>query len=159
MKKNIILSMIVGTIAGFLIYEKCQSKMICKMEEDDIKFHEFYDILIQWIKVHQKGYTLTDYFRKYNYKTIAIYGMRELGQALLAELKDTEIEVKYAIDKNADNIRVDADVYKPDDDLKKVDVIVVTAVHYYSDIEVGLKEKISCPIVALDDVVYEAYHE
>ena len=79
-----------------------------------------------------------------------------MGKALIEELKDTEIEVKYGIDRNVDKMDTQTDVFKPDEDLPEVDVIVVTSVHYYADIEMGLRDKLKYPIVALNDVVYEA---
>ena len=38
------------------------------------------------------------------YKEIAIYGMSYLGERLADELAGSDITVKYAIDRNADNI-------------------------------------------------------
>lgn len=154
MKRNMILP-VIGMVIGVVLGEKRQVKRIYGIEEDNAKFHEFYDILIQWIKVHQNGRTLADYFRRYGYKTVAVYGLMELGKALIEELKDTEIEVKYGIDKNVDKMHMQTDVFKPDENLPEVDVIVVTAVHYYADIEMELRDKLKYPIVALNDVVYE----
>lgn len=155
MKRNMILP-VIGMVIGVVLGENRQVKRIYGIEEDNAKFHEFYDILIQWIKVHQNGRTLADYFRRYGYKTVAVYGLKELGKALIEELKDTEIEVKYGIDKNVDKMHMQTDVFKPDENLPEVDVIVVTSVHYYADIEMGLRDKLKYPIVALNDVVYEA---
>ncbi|MCM1415710.1 MAG: hypothetical protein NC430_07270 [bacterium] len=155
MKKNMVLPAL-GMAMGVVLGEKCQVKRAYEIEEDNAKFHEFYDILLQWIKVHQSGRTLADYFCRYGYKTVAVYGLKELGEALIEELKDTEIEVKYGIDKTVDKTYRQIDIYKPDDDLPEVDIIVVTAVHYYADIEMALRNKLKYPIVALNDVVYEA---
>ena len=37
-----------------------------------------------------------------------------------------------------------------------VDAIVVTAVTYFDEIEEMLSEKVSCPIISLEDIIYEA---
>ncbi len=153
--KEIALSMI-GMVMGFVLGEKCQEKQIYKLEENSTKFHEFYDVLLQWVKVHQSGRTLADYFRKYGYRTIAIYGMKELGIALWAELEDTGIVVKYGIDNKVNKMDVNINMFKAKDNLEEVDAIIVTAIHDYADIEMELKDKMKCPIVALNDVVYEA---
>ena len=131
-------------------------KYIRMIETDNAKFHEFYGILLQWIKVHQSGHTLADYFVKNGYKTVAIYGMKELGQALLKELVNSEVKVICGVDRDADSIFAAADVYKPDEKLPDVDVMVITAVYYYTEIALYMAEKVKCPIVSLDDVVYEA---
>lgn len=95
------------------------------------------------------------FFTQNSYKTVAIYGMKELGERLYDELKDSEIEVKYVIDKNADTIYADVDVIEPEDTLEDVDVIVVTAIHYFDEIEEALGAKVDYPVISLEDVVYE----
>lgn len=153
--KNVVLP-VTGMALGFLIGEKCQEKQVYKLENDNAKFYEFYDVLLQWIKVHQSGRTLADYFHKYGYRTVAIYGMKELGLALWTELQDTGVVVKYGIDNKVNKTDVDVNLFQSKDNLGEVDVIVVTAMHDYADIEMELKDKMKCPIVALNDVVYEA---
>ena len=39
--------------------------------------------------------------------------------------------------------------------LEKVDAIIVTAVSFFDQIEEELSEKISCPIISLEDILYE----
>ena len=84
----------------------------------------------QWLRIRQEGKTLVDFFEKNDYKTVAIYGMKELGERLYDELENSGITVKYIIDKNADTIYADVDVLTPDDELEPVDVVVVTAIYY-----------------------------
>lgn len=153
--KKVALS-VIGTAMGFVLGEKCQEKQVYKLEEENVKFYEFYDVLLQWIKVHQNGRTLANYFQKYGYRTVAIYGMKELGMALWKELKDTEIVVKYGIDNKVTQTDANVNLFKSKDNLEEVDVIVVTAIHDYADIEMELKDKMKCQVVALNDVVYEA---
>ena len=81
--------------------------------------------------------------------------MKELGERLYDELKDSDIKVLYAIDKNADAIYAEVDVLTPDDDLPEVDLIVVTPVHYFDEIEEMLADKVDCPVISIEDVVYE----
>ena len=64
-------------------------------------------------------------------------------------------KVKYIIDKNADCIYSDVDVITPDDDLEQVDVIVVTAIYYFDEIEEMLSQKVDYPIISLEDILYE----
>ena len=63
--------------------------------------------------------------------------------------------MRYAIDKNADMIYANVDVVTPDDELEPVDVIVVTAIYYFDEIEEDLSEKVDCPIISLEDILYE----
>ena len=149
-------SAIIGIAADELIIGKMLRKDLDKKDDELMKFREFYQILLQWIRVYQEGRTLVNYFRKNNFKTVAIYGMRELGEALLDDLRGSEIQVKYGVDKSADSLYVDIDMYSPDDEMEDVDVLVVTAVHYFVDIEDVMRKKISGKIVSIEDVVWEA---
>ena len=109
----------------------------------------------KWLTLKQQGKSLVQYFERNQYKTVAIYGMKELGERLYDELKDSDIKVLYAIDKNADAIYAEVDVLTPDDDLPEVDLIVVTPVHYFDEIEEMLADKVDCPVISIEDVVYE----
>lgn len=109
----------------------------------------------QWVIVKQEGKNLVKYFEDNDYKSIAIYGMSYLGERLLDELKDSGIEVKYAIDKNAENIYSEVDVKNLQDDLPKVDAIIVTAVYYYEEIEAELSGLVDYPVISLEDILYE----
>ena len=109
----------------------------------------------QWIILKQKGISLVPYFKEHKYNRIAIYGMSYLGERLLDDLKETEIEVVYGIDRNADSLYSDVDIISPDDDFMPVDAIVVTATFYFDEICDNLQSKVSCPIISLEDVLYD----
>ena len=63
--------------------------------------------------------------------------------------------MQYGIDKNADNIYMDVNIVTMEDELKPVDAIVVTPIFFFDDIEEELSQKIDCPIISLEDVLYE----
>ena len=96
---------------------------------------------------------MTEYFHKNDIQSIAIYGYKELGERLYDELKGSDIEIKYIIDKNIDYIRAEIDVYSPDESLPQVDAIVVTATYYYDEIEDELNDMGDFLIISLEDVV------
>lgn len=159
-KSSFGLTAILGVVAGLVVGEttvgQARRKAMKRLEEEDIKFHEFYATLLQWVHIHNEGKTVGAYLKKLGYNTVAIYGMKELGEELFHELKDGEVEVKYAIDKNADELHVGMDIYRPDEELEPVDAVIVTAVHWFDEIEMDMKEKLGCPVLSLDDVVYDA---
>lgn len=144
-----------GAVAGGMAVKTSTTKSIEEKQETLKKVHVLYCAFDRWLQIRQEGRTLAEYFEKNNYKTIAVYGMKELGDRLVDELKDSEIKVCYAIDKNAYQIYSDIDIVTPDDDLEPVDVIVVTAIYYYDEIVDVLNNKANCPIVSLEDILYE----
>lgn len=157
MKKALstLLGMAAGAAAGGIAAKQASVKKIKKMNEGGAKVHELYMAFDQWLQIRQEGKTLVEYFTKNGYKTVAVYGMKELGERLIDELKGSGVTVSYAIDKNADCIYAEVDVVTPDEELAEVDVIVVTAITYFDEIEEMLCEKVDCPIVSLEDILYE----
>lgn len=145
---------VAGAVAGGLTVKTSTTKKIEGQQETLKKVHELYCAFDQWLHIHQEGKTLVEYFKNNNYKTVAIYGMKELGERLVDELRDSDIKVCYAIDKNANQIYSDIDIVTPDDELEPVDVIVVTAIYYFYEIEEMLNEKVDYPVVSLEDILY-----
>lgn len=148
-------STIVGAVAGAIALFKVQEGFLVKKDEKINKFKAYYNVLNQWLIVKQNGKNLYQYFEKNSYKTVAIYGMGELGNRLYDELKDTDIEVKYVVDQNADTTYSEVEVLGKEDALEEVDVMVVTAIFAYDKIERDMRKKISAPIISLNDVVYD----
>ncbi len=81
--------------------------------------------------------------------------MSYAGETLLNELKDTMVHVVYGIDNNAGGIYSDIDIFSMEDNLPPVDAVVVTATTYFDEIEEKLREKVDCPIISLEDILYE----
>ena len=80
--------------------------------------------------------------------------MSDAGCKLYEELKNSNIVVKYVIDKRM--IETDIEVVTIDDDFKEVDIIIVTAIYEYNEIVKELKKKTKSPVISLEQVVYEA---
>ena len=83
--------------------------------------------------------------------------MKELGERLFDELRDSEVEVKYIIDKKADTMYADVDIITPEEPMEEVDAIVVTAIHYMDEIEEMLEQKVDYPIISLQEIVDEVW--
>lgn len=56
----------------------------------------------------------------------------------------------------ADSIYLDLDIVTMEDTFEEVDAIVVTAVTFYEEIAEKLEKKLKCPILSLEDILYEA---
>ena len=115
-----------------------------------------YLMMNQWVKVKQENKSIADYLEQNGYKEVAVYGMNYAGETLYNELDGSGVKVKYAIDRDADQKYADVDVISPEADLPDVDAIIVTAITFFDEIEEKLAEKISCPILSLEDILYEA---
>ncbi len=126
---------------------------LISLRNENVKLKEFNELLMMWLQDYQDGRKLVDYFYKRGISSIAIYGFAGLGMAFANDLEDTDVLVKYAIDRNAENVYTELPVLKPDDDLPKVDAIVVAAIHYYGEIKAYMETKVDCAIISLEDVI------
>lgn len=148
-------SVLAGAAAGACAVKKAAAEETKKISARSDKHLELFLMMNQWVTVKQKGKNLSEYFEKNDYQKIAIYGMSYAGETLVDELKGTKTEVVYAIDRNADNIYCELDIVSTEADFAEVDAIVVTAVTFFHEIEKQISEKVNCPILSLEDVLYE----
>lgn len=157
MKKGVIgvISLLAGAASGALGVKHVEKKKVMTERGYANKHLALYKMMTQWVKAKQQGKSLASYFEENDYKKVAIYGMSYAGEALVEELKDSDIQIAYGIDKNANAIYTDMDVVTMDDDLKEVDAVVVTAITFFDEIEEELCMKIDCPIISLEDILYE----
>lgn len=156
MKKGVIsvLSTMVGAATGAGLTAKQIAKEVKRQKELADKHLALYLLMNQWVKVKQEKKSIADYLKNNGYREIAIYGMNYVGETLLNELAGSDIKVKYAIDKNADNIFMDIDVVLPDQILDEVDAVIVTPITFFDEIEELLEKKINCPILSVEDILY-----
>lgn len=150
-----ILSAVMGVAAGIGVTNNFMEKTMKKNSAMSNKHLALFLMMNEWVKVKQEGKSLTEYFEKNGYKKIAIYGMSYAGETLLDELSETDIEVVYGIDKNAESIYLNINVVTMEENLEEVDAVVVTAITFYDEIETELSKKLKCPIVSLEDILYE----
>ena len=157
MKKGVIsvISALTGVALGAGTVGKVSGKSLNIARSMSDKHLALFLMMNQWVKVKQEGKNLASYFEKNGYNKIAIYGISYAGETLIDELKATGVTVSYAVDKNADAIYTDVDVFTIEDDLEPVDAIVVTAITFFDEIEEKLSKKMDCPIISLEDVLFE----
>lgn len=144
----------IGIAVGYAVDKIIRTKSLNYETERVEKFKMYYNLLNQWLSIKQEGQSLSRFFLDNNYKTIAIYGMGELGNRLFLELKDSTIVVKYAIDQEAGYTYSDMEVLSLDNELENVDAVIVTPIFAYRDISEKLSDKVNCPIISLEEVIY-----
>lgn len=154
-KINAIICLLLGFISGRFVSKKIVLSQLNKIKEYSDKHLMLFLMMNQWVKIKQEGVNLSEYFERKNYNCIAIYGMSYVGQTLVRELEKTEIKVAYGIDRNSDNIYSNIHVVSMKEPLEKVDAVVVTAVRFFDEIEKELHERIDCPIISIEDILFE----
>lgn len=111
-------------------------------------------LMEQWRVLQQKKIFIGEYLKGKNYHHIAVYGVGFIGRSLLDELEGA-VTVDYIIDQKAGILSVEWPIYLPDDELSEVDVIIVTAITYFDEIKKKLSPKVICPILSIEDILYE----
>ena len=152
---------------GQMILREYQEKLI-KYEKPDStmnqgavarKYIYLFQLMNSWMALKQKNFTISWYLQQKNYRRIAIYGMGHMGLRLLEELYGESIEVIYVIDRNIDNLFFDIKAVSPNEKLENVDAIIVTAVESFYEIQSILYQKVWCPIISLEDIIYDIVGE
>lgn len=147
---------VTGALAGGYLVCKSGRAVLAQQQRQMKRVESYFHILNQWVMIKNRGIKLETFFADNHYTRVGIYGFAPLGQRLAEELKGSAVvETAYFIDRNEAYIRGEKNVYAPSADLPKVDVIVVTAAASYHEIEKTLKRMVDCPVISLEDVIYD----
>lgn len=146
---------VIGGIAYFL--QKSWKKEI----EIGQRYKSYYSITNQWILNKNESKDIAKYFHERDIKSIAIYGMGTIGELFFQDIKQTDINIEYFVDRNADSIYYGLDnisVVGLDSitTQKEVDAIIITPIFDYEDIIKELRNKnINFRTISLEDIIYE----
>lgn len=149
------LGLIFGIMSLIYFIVHWQQKCIIRWKRQADKNKALFLVMKQWLNIKQKGKKMESFFLKNNYKRIAIYGMGDIGQCMVKELKGSAVKIEYGIDRNAENICSDIRVLTMNERFPDVDVFVITVVGEFDDISEALHKKIDCPTIAIEDIVNE----
>ena len=129
------------------------------LENDNLN-KEGFITLKKWLENRNRGKTFADYFHEYGYHTIAIYDAGDLGRLLYNEIKDSDIVVKYFIDRNAEGIKeidgIPVILLSQISRMEEVDVLLISPVVNYDVISLLLAEaEPELRTLAFRDAVFE----
>ena len=119
-----------------------------------------FNTLKRWLENRNKGKTLDEYFKSYGYKTIGIYGAGDLGNLVYEELKNSDIEIAFFVDRNAEGLHevdtIPVISVSEISSAKKVDVLLITPIGNYEEISKSLAvTNPELPTMSLREAVYE----
>lgn len=148
-------SMMAGAAAGAGALKRVEDKKYKRQKELSERHLDLFLLMNQWVKVKQRGKSPADYLEEKNYMKVAVYGMSYVGETLIEELKNTSVQVAYGIDRKGGDLSCEIEVFTMEDPLSQVDAVIVTAITFYDEIEEELSQKVNCPILSLEDILYE----
>jgi len=147
---NLSFLIVIGTLAAKYFKKKDIEKAVISPNRFEVGFH----ILSNWLKLKNEGKTLDSYFKDNEISTVAIYGVGALGERVFEELKSLDIKVLFAIDRIADSKNIEGlKIIGVDDKFEEVDVVIVTPVQDFYQIEEKLEQKTDADIISLEDIV------
>lgn len=148
------LCVVAGVAAAYFVKAYLKKKR-CVLQEKVNKLQDDYWLLNHWLEIKNEGKSVASYFMDKGYRHIAIYGMAELGNRLMEDLDGSSICVDYGIDHNICNsIARIREIYYPEDDLPETQAIVVSPYAAFEAIRKTLAERVDCPIISLEEVVW-----
>lgn len=121
------------------------------------KEYFMYEFMNRWLMLKQQGINLRSFFAHKKITTIAIYGVHHMGQRLYDELYNSEIIVKYGIDRSHQKPGWEVPIIHPNDALEKVDAVVITPVFDFLEIRDSLSATLSCPMFSIEEVLFYEY--
>lgn len=130
---------------------------LVQKERQQEKCSRLLKLMCRWTMNAYKGIRITDFLMKREWLSVVVYGAGDVGKCLLAELSDSDIVVQYVIDRRKTDLDLplDCPVYSPEDELPAADCVIVTAVMDYGEISRSLKNRLGCPFISIEDIVFQ----
>lgn len=114
----------------------------------------FYYFMCDWMQLKLNGSSVAQNLQKEHCKSIAVYGAGKHGKFLYQELLGSPVKVEYFIDRNKEALKdLDIMVYTLEEELPKVDAVVVSPYLEIVSIRQELEKKGDFKIIALNELV------
>lgn len=127
------------------------------------KFKKYYQVLNKWAANTNKNITNAELLENMGFHKIAIYGNGEIGNRLAESLADTAVEVVCIIEKNANDIEMEAEngirIVSVSDvsAYREVDAVIVTPMFDYDNIaELLYSAGTTAEILSVEDLVFSS---
>ena len=147
-----ILAFIIGLIIAIMLVWSFMEKVVFSVEKTSEKHAALFRLMNNWVYLYQNKKSISNYLIENDVHTVAIYGLSNVGETLYNELIDSDVKVIYGIDQSIEFFG-NIPVYKNSDMLPKVDMIIVTAITSYKDIERELKNRVDFEIASLEEII------
>lgn len=96
---------------------------------------ENFAFMKRWLENKNAKKSFADYFHQCGYQTIAIQGAGDIGRLLYEEVKESDIQVKYFVDRNGEGIHeidgIPVITISRIGEMEDVDIVVITFINSY----------------------------
>ncbi len=118
--------------------------------------HELYlNLMDQWMRLMEKGLSISGYLKKCGYKKILIYGNGIFGRHLYDDLISGGLEVAGVVDKRFADIKLNCPVISPQGVYPEHDCFMITSIYYKDEILKEIDYAKLNDVLSLDYVIEE----
>ncbi len=129
------------------------SSLIERLRKENGRFVREGKLLNSWLYINRSKKCLAERVFDRGFRTIGVYGMGMLGKQLINEFNSVDDMNIFGLDENAENIKMDIDIFSPDSEIPQADLIVVSNVHIYEDIRKKLEKRSLSPVKSLAELI------
>ncbi|MCM1038080.1 MAG: hypothetical protein NC434_02070 [Ruminococcus sp.] len=124
-------------------------------KEKTDKYERLFRLYESWLTLSQNGEKLEQYFDKNSFQNIAVYGYGTTGRALVNDIKHSNINVRYIVDKKKAMKTEGISLYHPNDELPDADAMVITPLSEGRVIKDIMENRFNGRILLIEDILYE----
>lgn len=129
-----------------------------KLETEKWRAHadrksSFYQFMRNWMQLKLNGDSIEKRLTEAGYHSVAIYGVGKHGKMLYEDLRDTQISVKYFIDKQKKEGLGEVPVYSLEEELPFADAVIITPYLELASIQKVLQDKTQSRLIPLNTLV------
>lgn len=144
---------IFGAIIAILFFGRFCEKIMKKLQDSIRRNKQNFMCANSWLSISDSRGTIAEWLKDSHFSEIAIYGMGYLGKHLLSELENTDINIKYVIDRNPDKVDEPYICYAASEELPEVQVIIITLVYDFESIKESLNVMENTEIISLEMIL------
>lgn len=150
----VIVIAVISFFIGRLFRKDSDEQRIDKATRAADRYHDMFLVMNKWVQNQNENKKISKYLCEKGLSSVAIYGMGEMGKTLYSELKDSQVKVVYAIDRNAESMYAECDVFSLRDELQQVDAVIVTTLMDFEEIKKDILKKMECRIISVEEIVF-----
>ena len=136
-------------------YQSGLSEKIWVKKEELNNIQKYDTLLNNWMYLRDRNIRLANFLKKYGYQNVAIYGMGKIGTHLFFELRESDVRVLFGIDRSNINNKNGIKIYNPEDEMPKVDAVIITIINEYDKISEKLSKNMDCSMIAIEEIIQE----
>ncbi|MEY8480690.1 hypothetical protein AALD74_02400 [Lachnospiraceae bacterium 48-21] len=121
---------------------------------------EDFALMKRWLENKNAKKSFADYFHQCGYQTIAIHGAGDIGRLLYEEVKESDIQVKYFVDRNGEGIHeidgIPVITISQIGEMEDVDIVVITFINSYDTMSRRLARYVpEIRTLSIKEAIYE----